>query len=439
MTSALEQARPRSSGHRQPSVNGRRTKIRVKSDTETDDNEEDEEDEEEDTKDVRCELELHSDLKTSDSATSHNENLQYNNVNSKSENSVKPGEIPSTHQSSNHQSSSHQSNSENDVKEKTGKESDSDEKEEEEEKDVRNVSSSRPRRSAGRSLFERNPDFALGREFAKILRQKTMKETRLIKLGKKMKEESLAATKITAAISYSSENNLMGEEEANSSESESGWKSSSFRSEQLSRLDEALSSAGWSAAISSGKNMENEVFKEATSETEYVSGIQRLVEHFNKGSLSSSPERKSNSVPNSPPKIKRTVKPTRKILDGLDFRRKVVISKVSCSECGNKFAKSKLKLHMETAHENRMEEKAEENREETEERITFTPPPAGVDDNISIADSEMSISSTGTNGSSQPRRSNPRKSKSASRSVTITPLPELNKETETSQKVISTF
>ena len=34
----------------------------------------------------------------------------------------------------------------------------------------------RPRRSGGRSLFERNPDFAMGSQFARLLRQKGLRE-----------------------------------------------------------------------------------------------------------------------------------------------------------------------------------------------------------------------------------------------------------------------
>ena len=419
VTSALEQSRPRSSVHRQPVANGRRSQSRARSDTESDDMAEEEE---EDTKDVRrCELELHSDVKRSDSVTSQNENLQPINCDSQSENCVKPSEIPS----------SKMVHSEDQLDEKERENIKKEESTEEEQKEeVSNLYSSRPKRSAGRSLFERNPDFALGREFAKILRQKTMKETRLIKLGKKIREESAKAD-IATANPQSPEKNMTDDADESAP---TGWKSSDFRSEQLSRLDEALSSAGWSAAIRSGKNMENNVFKEAKSETEYVSGIQRLVHHFNKGSLSNSnsPERKSNTVPHSPPKVRRTVKPTRKILDGMDFRRKVVVSKVSCSECGDKFTKSKLKIHMESVHEDKIEEKAEEKDDNSETRTSSPPPAEAVEtDNISIAESEMSISSNGTGGSSRPKRSTPNriKAKSSSRSSTVTPLPDPSNET----------
>ena len=419
VTSALEQSRPRSSVHRQPVANGRRSQSRAHSDTESDDMAEEEE---EDTKDVRrCELELHSDVKRSDSVTSQNENLQPINCDSQSENCVKPSEIPS----------SKMVHSEDQLDEKERENIKKEESTEEEQKEeVSNLYSSRPKRSAGRSLFERNPDFALGREFAKILRQKTMKETRLIKLGKKIREESAKAD-IATANPQSPEKNMTDDADESAT---TGWKSSDFRSEQLSRLDEALSSAGWSAAIRSGKNMENNVFKEAKSETEYVSGIQRLVHHFNKGSLSNSnsPERKSNTVPHSPPKVRRTVKPTRKILDGMDFRRKVVVSKVSCSECGDKFTKSKLKIHMESVHEDKIEEKAEEKDDNSETRTSSPPPAEAVEtDNISIAESEMSISSNGTGGSSRPKRSTPNriKAKSSSRSSTVTPLPDPSNET----------
>ena len=428
VTSALEQSRPRSSGHRQPAVNGRRIKNREHSHTESDDAEEEEE-EEDGTKDVRrCELELHSDVK-SDSVTSQNENLQPNNSDLQSENSVKLSEIPS--------SKNLHSERELEENDKAENVKDEDVTGEDQKEAVSSLCSSRPKRSAGRSLFERNPDFALGREFAKILRQKTMKETRLIKIGKKLREESAKVADLETDPPGSPDKNIMEEEDEST---QSGWRSSGFRSEQLSRLDEALSSAGWSAAIRSGKNMENEVFKEAKSETEYVSGIQRLVGHFSKGSFSnsSSPERKSNSVPHSPPKVRRTVKPTRKILDGMDFRRKVVLSKVSCSECGNKFAKSKLKLHMESVHDNKAEEEeAEEKEEDSEEHTAFPATAEAVDtDTLSIAESEMSISS---NGTGRPRRytQTPIKAKSSSRSSTVTPLPDHSNEIEmeTSQTV----
>ena len=423
VTSALEQSRLRSSGYREPAVNGRRIKSREHSESGSDDAEEEEEDV---TKDVRrCELELHSDVK-SDSVTSQNENLQPNNSDLQSEISVKPSEIPS----------SKNLHSERELQENEKAEivKDEDVTCEEQKEEVSNMCySRRPKRSAGRSLFERNPDFALGREFAKILRQKTMKETRLIKIGKKLREESAKVADLETDPPGSSDKNTMEDDDEST---QSGWRTSEFRSEQLSRLDEALSSAGWSAAIRSGKNMENEVFKEAKSETEYVSGIQRLVEHFSKGSFSnsSSPERKSNSIPHSPPKVRRTVKPTRKILDGMDFRRKVVVSKVSCSECGNKFAKSKLKLHMESVHDNKAEEEAEEKEEDSEEHTAYPPAEAVDTDILSIAESEMSISSDGTG---RPRRSpqTPIKAKSSSRSSTVTPLPDHSNEMETSQTV----
>ena len=425
VTSALEQSRPRSSVHRQPVANGRRSQSRAHSDTGSDDMAEEEE---EDTKDVRrCELELHSDVKRSDSVASQNENLQPGNSDSQSENCVEPSKIPS--------SKMIHSEGELDEKEKSENIKGEECMEKEQKKDVSNLYSSRPKRSAGRSLFERNPDFALGREFAKILRQKTMKETRLIKLGKKIRDESAKVADFATANPQSPEKNMI--EDAGES-APSGWKSSEFRSEQLSRLDEALSSAGWSAAIRSGKNMENNVFKEAKSETEYVSGIQRLVDHFNKGNLSNSnsPERKSKCVPHSPPKVRRTVKPTRKILDGMDFRRKVVVSKVSCSECGDKFTKSKLKIHMESVHENKIEEEAEEKDDNSETRTSSPPPAEAVDtDNISIAESELSISSNGTGGYSRPKRSTPTPIKAKSSSRSSTPLPVPSNNTDASQTV----
>ena len=277
------------------------------------------------------------------------------------------------------------------------------------------ISVGRPKRSAGRSLFERNPDFALGREFAKILRQKTMKEnSRLKKFRKKLNSEvdplAIAADSSLSKPLESMDQHCHQDEEGN-------WRSSHFRSEQLSRLDEVLSSGGWSQTIKNGRNMEIEVFRTATSEADYVSGIQRLIEHFSKGSplkssiSSSNIFRDSKKTLEPPVKNKRVVKPTRKILDGLDFRRKVLVSKVTCGECGGKFAKTKLKAHKDNVHGSTPEDDV------AKEEV----PTKNDKDNISLAESEMSISSHHSSIRSHQSRS---KTRSKSRSSTVTPVPE---------------
>ena len=238
--------------------------------------------------------------------------------------------------------------------------------------------SGRPKRTAGRSLFERNPDFALGREFARILRQKGSKD----KIRFKKAHKKVADVPETCVIieTDAADTTQLAEEET--------WKSVKFRSQHLSKLDEALNSAGWSQAISSGKNMENEVFKTSETELEYVTGIQKLIEHFKKGSVAKTPKLSSPKavVKSQEIRHKRVVKPTRKILDGLDFRRKVLVTKISCHICGRKFVKSKLKPHIEAMHSDEAE-----TVQETEKTVVKDREPSV--DNISIAESEISINS----------------------------------------------
>jgi len=309
----------------------------------------------------------------------------------------------------------------------------------------------RAKRSAGRSLFERKPDFALGSEFAKILRQKTIKEnTRLKKIQKKLQNNNPPEA---LSLPEAAEVNVEGENVANLET----WRTADFRSSHLSRLDDALTSAGWSAAIRSGKNMENEVFKNAKTENEYVSGIQRLINHFNKGSLPKAVKSTPVIKPAVSPKNKRMVKPSRKILDGLDFRRKVLVTKISCEECGEKFAKSKLKVHIDTMHkqesntcsrESSIEEKLQTNnsqsREASSDRLRqksdANSREPSVEDNLSIAESEISISSSIS--SLKSLRSKRSKKSPSLRSTSMTPVPDKTSsklETEMSQKIVDEF
>ena len=343
VTSALDQSRSNHSevsNLNQTDVNGRNSKKALDvSEEDSPDNDDEEEEEEEDrTKD--CRKSSRERKVRSSHVTSQNINLHEN----KSSTIESSSEVPGS--SDNVSEVGHNDELNNDDNPVTSE-------------NVSQSGSGRPRRSAGRSLFERNPDFALGREFAKILRQKSIKETsRLKKVRKRLNDERRAADSSKVEVSPTEDQGepVIGGHNGGEVEAEEGWRSSDFRSQQLSRLDLALSSAGWSAAISSGKNLEDRVYNDSNSEAHYVSGIQKLIKHFNKGSISKQvnsdtlPVKMSSKSQNIPVKNKRVVKPTRKILDGLDFRRKVATPKISCSECGDKFAKSKLKLHIENVH-----------------------------------------------------------------------------------------
>ena len=69
-------------------------------------------------------------------------------------------------------------------------------------------------------------------------------------------------------------------------EEDKDWRHSTSRSSHLSRLDKALSTAGWMPAIKNGRSLEAEVFKTSSSESEYLSGINKLIDHFSRGSQS---------------------------------------------------------------------------------------------------------------------------------------------------------
>lgn len=114
----------------------------------------------------------------------------------------------------------------------------------------------RPRRSGGRNLSDRNPDFQIEEKGARSPSKRPSTDSRLsIQDGdRSASEESLAK-----------------------------WKTSEFRSKHLNMLDKALSSVGWGQKHRNAKNMEQEVFQNATSEEAYVSKISRLVVYFSNG------------------------------------------------------------------------------------------------------------------------------------------------------------
>ena len=261
----------------------------------------------------------------------------------------------------------------------------------------------RPRRSGGRSLFERNPDFAMGSQFAHLLRQKGLRE------GKPKGRRERVAVVGSHANKISSRKDSSDQEEE---EEEEDWRHSTFRASQLSRLDEALSVSGWVPAIRNGRNLETKVFKTSSSQSEYVAGINQLIKHFSR----------PNQTPLLKPGLgKRTVKPTRKILDGLDFRRKPK------KKCGAKIVKSKLRSHLELEDSNKSDNNGSHLVEE-EDKIPEKP---DIKDNISVCDSELSMSSHGTNDSyerSQNSKSRPvgRKKASLIRETFAVPEPDVS-------------
>ena len=262
----------------------------------------------------------------------------------------------------------------------------------------------RPRRSAGRSLFERNPDFAMGSQFARLLRQKGLREG---KPKGRREREAVVGEKVVNKNSSHKDSSDQEEEE----EEEADWRHSTFRASQLSRLDEALSVAGWVPAIGNGRNLETKVFKTSSSQSEYVAGINQLIKHFSRPNQTSLSRLK-------PVLGKRTVKPTRKILDGLDFRRKPKKTKT---------LKSKLRSHLEVEHSNKSDNDGSHLVDEAEK----VPEKSDIKDNISVCDSELSMSSHGTNDSyerSQNSKSRPvgRKKASLTRETFVVPEPDQN-------------
>ena len=115
----------------------------------------------------------------------------------------------------------------------------------------------RPKRRAGRSLLERNPDWV---QFAP--------EGREGKRDRK-KDKSIAESEISKI----------------DEEILDVWKGERFRREHRKMLEFALSQwSGWNSAIRTGSDMEREVFKKAASQEEYLAGINRLVTQFKKKS-----------------------------------------------------------------------------------------------------------------------------------------------------------
>ena len=282
----------------------------------------------------------------------------------------------------------------------------------------------RPRRSAGRSLFERNPDFAMGSQFARLLRQKGLREGK----PKVRRERAAVGEKVVESLvnknsgpkDSSDQEEDKEEDEEENQEEEEDWRHSTFRASQLSRLDSALSVSGWVPAIRNGRNLETKVFKSSSSQSEYLAGINQLIKHFSRPAQTSLLK---------PGLGKRTVKPTRKILDGLDFRRKhkkTAIVKIDCQLCGAKIVKSKLRSHLEVEHSNKSDNDGSHLVEE-EDKI---PEKADIKDNISVCDSELSMSSHGTNDSyerSQNSKSRPvgRKKSSLIRETFAVPEPDV--------------
>merc|ERR1719319_1807933 len=115
-------------------------------------------------------------------------------------------------------------------------------------------SPSRPRRSVGRNLSDRHPDFQVEGSRSPSTRPST--ESRL---------------------------SIQDGERSSSEDASAKWKTSTFRATHLNLLDKALSSVGWGQKHRNAKNMEQEVFQNATSEEAYVSKISRLVVYFSNG------------------------------------------------------------------------------------------------------------------------------------------------------------
>jgi len=317
----------------------------------------------------------------------------------------------------------------------------------------------RPRRSGGRSLFERHPDFALESQFARILRQKgrRLREDKLKKRREKVESDVAQISSLKDSSEHGDNEDkepLKGssereydedkvplksisdhedeedkeplkdssdlEDEEDKKASSQDWRNSAFRASQLSRLDSALSTAGWLPAIRNGRNLETQVFNTSSSQSEYSSGINKLIDHFSRGNQSTS----GKFALLKPGLSKRTVKPTRKILDGLDFRRKPrksTIVKIECNICGVKIPKSKLRSHLELEHSNKPENGLIEGQ--------ARPGSPDNKDNISICDSEFSMSSHCTNDSyerSQNSKSRSRGSKKVSVPKEPSVLPEPN-------------
>ena len=152
----------------------------------------------------------------------------------------------------------------------------------------------RPKRRAGRSLLERNPDWV---QFAP--------EGKEGKRGPQRRREKVINEKVILK---------------NDEESLEVWKSERFRREHRKMLEFALSQwSGWNSAIRTGSDMEKEVFKKAASQEEYLAGINRLVTQFKKRSVSPV---KGNNVMKPKPKEKRAQKEAENPIGLLDGQGK---------------------------------------------------------------------------------------------------------------------
>jgi len=168
------------------------------------------------------------------------------------------------------------------------------------------------------------------------------------------------------------------------------WRSDEFRAEHLSKLDQALGSAGWSQAIRSGKNMEKEVYNNSKTEADYVAGISRLVAHFDRGRVEKTDDKKAQievsqqvidvpslkqltDVSSKTPMTKKKgvskgkslIGPSKKPFksnmktDKMRGIKKVEKNwskvKVNCRMCGQLQIKSKMKEHMLVFHKNNVQ------------------------------------------------------------------------------------
>ena len=130
--------------------------------------------------------------------------------------------------------------------------------------------SARPKRRAGRSLLERNPDW--------------------VQFAPEGKEGKRGAQRRKEKVVSGGEKEILRLDE----DSLEVWKSERFRLEHRKMLEFALSQwSGWNSAIRTGSDMEKEVFKKAASQEEYLAGINRLVTQFKKRS---SPSVKNNAI-----------------------------------------------------------------------------------------------------------------------------------------------
>jgi len=135
----------------------------------------------------------------------------------------------------------------------------------------------RPKRSGGRSLMDRHPDFLLDTKPFKTKTNPAVTPTNTVPtVSSGLSRGTVAATNTN---SHEGERSLS----IKSKDTLPKWRTSQFRSKQLSLLDKALSSVGWGQKHRNAKNMEQEVFENAQSEEAYISKMSRLVVYFSSG------------------------------------------------------------------------------------------------------------------------------------------------------------